>query len=68
MNEIIEKEETCKILYINSLKMAINFKGFGIEISLEPNIEIDKNLKEIKVYYTSDIGKPDFKYYLKIED
>lgn len=67
-NQSMEKEETCKILFIGSTKISVNFKGYGIEIPLESNIEIDNNLKEIKVYYIGDIGQPDFKYYIKVEE
>ena len=62
-----EKEETCKVLTIATTKIAVDFKGYGIEIPITEDIEIDANTKEIKVFYTSDIGKADFKYHLKVE-
>ena len=61
-----EKEETCKVLTIATTKIAVDFKGYGIEIPITEDIEIG-DIKEIKVFYTSDIGKADFKYHLKVE-
>jgi len=63
---IIEKEEICKILSMATNKISVDFKGFGIEIPITEDIEID-NQKEVKVFYTSNIGKADFKYHLKVK-
>lgn len=63
-----EKEEICRVLYTTLTKIAIDFKGFGIEVPITEDIKTDSNLKEIKIYYTSDIGQADFKHYLKAKE
>jgi hypothetical protein len=56
-NEIIEKKELCKVRYDGGF-MYISFKGYGLAL---PN---DKGHKEneLYVYYSGEIGSPDFKF------
>ena len=56
-NEIIEKKELCKVRYDGGF-MYISFKGYGLAL---PN---DKGHKEneLYVYYSGEIGSPNFKF------
>lgn len=60
-NEI--KTQICSILYIAKKYIAVDFKGFGIQVDLD-GIKIDENAKEIEVQYQSEIGKADFKFWV----
>lgn len=54
---IIEKSEMCKVIYVDDL-IYVNFKGFGLIVKNENNY----NAPEIKVFYSGEIGKPNFKF------
>jgi hypothetical protein len=62
------KVEMCKVLYVKPNILAFDFKGYGIHISTEHLLDQEIiPTKFIEVEYESDIGKPDFKYYLKFQ-
>jgi len=50
----------CKVLWVTQTSFAISFKGYGVSIQKESNVEI--NEPYVTVEYTSDIGEPDFVY------
>lgn len=56
-NKIIEKSEICKARYADGL-IYIDFKGYGLVTS-----NVDKHKEpELEVFYTGEIGEPDFKF------
>jgi len=66
--EIIKvKKELCKITKLKKNSLSINFKGCGLQFKSKNNID-DSLIKDyMYVSYTSDIGKPDFKFSLIFE-
>jgi hypothetical protein len=64
-NKVESKFEICEIKYIKNNKVAVLFKGFGILIDLGNDVKLNSNGKTIKVYYSSDIGRSDFKYWIE---
>lgn len=63
-----KKTEMCRILYVKPNVLAFDFKGYGIHISTTHILDQEIIPKEfIEVEYESDIGKPDFKYFVKFQ-
>jgi hypothetical protein len=58
------KTQICPISYIAKRYIAVDFKGFGIQVNLD-GIKIDENAKKIELEYQSDIGSPQFKFWIK---
>ncbi|MEG1725909.1 MAG: hypothetical protein RR313_10995 [Anaerovoracaceae bacterium] len=54
-----DKFEICPVIYVGNT-MYINFLGFGITYENEEHIETPT----VKILYSSEIGKPDFKFYV----
>ncbi|WP_297419534.1 hypothetical protein [Clostridium sp.] len=67
--EAIPSCEVCPINYIDNVNhiASVNFKNYGIFISLTENVKLNPNDKTIKVFYESDIGMPNFKYWIEEE-
>jgi hypothetical protein len=68
LKEVVEvkddyKIEQCKVFFIKNNLIAIDFKGYGIQINIK-DLNMDLIDKFIEVKYTSDIGKPDFHYWI----
>lgn len=67
IEKIEEKKLLCKITKLKNNFLAINFKGAGLQFKSKQNID-DSLIKDyMYVSYTSDIGKPDFKFSLIFE-
>ena len=67
-SENTRKTEMCRILYVKPNVLAFDFKGYGIHISTDHILDQDIIPKKfIEVEYESDIGKPDFKYFVKFQ-
>ena len=68
--EIVEKEikipttlqEKCIVKIVNSDTIGFYFKNFGVSIKTDNHYNIGD---EIIVNYKSDIGKPDFEYWIE---
>ena len=66
--ETPRKIEMCRILYVKPNILAFDFKGYGIHISTEHILDQEIIPKKfIEVEYESEIGKPDFKYFVKFQ-
>lgn len=66
--EKTRKTEMCRILYVKPNILAFDFKGYGIHISTDHVLDQEIIPKKfIEVEYESDIGKPDFKYFVKFQ-
>lgn len=59
------KSETkkCKIINVTSKNISVDFNGFGVSIDVKNPQEYKKN-KVIPVFYSGEIGKPDFKIWV----
>ena len=59
------KTENCKVLKYDNIskELDVEFKGFGIKIE---NINTNITSEFVKIEYTSDIGKADFTFKLKV--
>ena len=67
-SENTRKTEMCRILYVKPNVLAFDFKGYGIHISTDHVLDQEIIPKKfIEVEYESDIGKPDFKYFVKFQ-
>ena len=67
-SENTRKLEMCRILYVKPNVLAFDFKGYGIHISTDHVLDQEIIPKKfIEVEYESDIGKPDFKYFVKFQ-
>jgi hypothetical protein len=58
------KVEECKIKFIEKGKVYFEFKE-KYTLVLPIDKEFDKKSKTIKIAYKSEIGKPDFKYWIE---
>lgn len=56
------KTKKCKVLFydLNKNILHLDFDGFGIQIEDKTGL----NKKEVEIFYTSEIGKSDFKFEL----
>lgn len=59
-----EKIMICKILSIRENGYDIQFGEYGITIPVH-NVDRDLLKETVEVFYESEIGKPDFKYFVK---
>lgn len=57
MNQKPDKFEICPVMYVGNT-MYINFLGFGITYENKEHIKTPA----VKISYSSEIGKPDFKF------
>lgn len=57
------KVEECKIKFVEKGQVYFEFKEkYTLALSIDKSF--DKKLKTIKIAYESEIGKPDFKYWI----
>jgi hypothetical protein len=61
------KKELCRITKLDKNFLVIDFKGQGVEFRSKQDIDGSLLKDYMYVSYTSDIGKPDFKFSLIFE-
>ena len=62
-SNIKTKTEACKIKFIHKEKIYFTFKDYTLTIDIPE--DFDENSKIIKIAVESEIGKPDFKYFIE---